>query len=113
MLVPLEGRIAARLDLEVSGDEAERLFAHALAQQGLAGHVAIGHVASLVVPPWDTGPPGCAELEELRWMIHVQVPLPRRPAAVPPRPARIPRTGGCRGERSCPGRAARSRAARA
>src|SRR5207249_5950564 len=110
MLVPLERRVAARLDLEVAGDEAERLFAGGFPQKRLTGDVPVRHVSSLVLAHGNPVPAKPAELEDLRSIIHGIVVSPPRPPVLQPRSGRAARKGSRRSRRSCPRRSARASA---
>src|SRR5882762_1634409 len=96
MLVSLERRVAAGLDLEVAGDEAERLLAGALAQQGLTGHVPVRRVPGLVLADGNPVPAERAGLEDLRSIIHGNLVSPPRPPVLQLRSGRAASTGSRR-----------------
>jgi hypothetical protein len=71
--MPLERRVAAGLDLEVSREESERLLPGAFAEHGLPCHAPVGHVSGLVLANRDAIPGKASELENLRSIIHRSV----------------------------------------
>src|SRR2546427_11270119 len=113
MLVSLERRVAAGLDLEIPRHEVEWLLTGAFAQERLTGDVPVRHVARLVLAHGDPVPAKRAGLKDLRSIIHGNVVSPPRPTAPPPWRERAARTSSRRSGRWCPRRTARSSAARA
>src|SRR3989441_2409754 len=113
MLVSVERRVAAGLDLEIPRHEVEWLPTGALAQERLTGDVPVRHVARLVLAHGDPVPANRAGLKDLRSIIHGNVVSPPRPTAPPPWRDRAARTSSPPSGRWCPRRTARSNAARA
>src|SRR6266545_4017726 len=108
VLVPLEGGVPARLDLEVASEEVERLLPPPVAEQRLTRHVLEPRVGALVRPHVDRLPAKRATLQDLRSIIHRSVASPPRVNAGTPPPDPAGRTGCPQSERWYPPRSGRS-----
>src|SRR3989442_1045926 len=110
MLVPLERRVAAGWDLEISREKADGLSAGFPPQERRRGAVGVGSLPGFVLARRAPAPGNPAELEDLRSIIHGNVVSPPRPPVLLLRSGRAARTDSRRSERSCPRRSAQSTA---